>query len=455
MQALLGRLKGWRLQPGRLRKFMRAAKSGKEEMLKKLLEKGVDVNSRDNTGHTALMSAAGRGHYVCVDLLLRKGADKDAKDRKGNTAHDIAVENNHKEIAELLHSQELVPEALKTKVEEAITAAEQAKMGSFQKLKLTVHARKLQDLRTRALAQSADELAKAAGMNDLQAMERLIAEGASPDAKDEQGVQALVLAAGRGHEDALKLLHRHGANLNATDPKGGTALMEAAWYGKADCAEFLLDKGAEKDAADERGDTALHYAAMNGQLECARLLVRARADQAKKNNNGNTALEVARQRGHAEIAALLEHPDEAAKLAEEKAGQEDQELTTAAASNDLQTMERLIAKGVSADAKGKDRFGNDGMPALVLAAVRGHEDALKLLLKHGANLNATAPSGHTALELAIYNGKAEIAALLEQADADAKTASARDLFGDKEPDPEGPPLFERVDDDKEPDLYPD
>eukprot|EP01045_Picozoa_sp_COSAG04_P014999 COSAG04_NODE_1159_length_8037_cov_3.743890_1_plen_516_part_00 len=145
-----------------------------------------------------------------------------------------------------------------------------------------------------------------ASQGDVQAMERLIAEGVSADAKDEEGRPALVIAAGEGHLDVLKLLHRHGANLEATNTSGGTALMFAAIYGKADCAEALLEWGADKDAADTGGLTALHKAAYFGHLECARLLVRARADRAKRDKWGKTALELARKEGHAEVAALLE-----------------------------------------------------------------------------------------------------------------------------------------------------
>ena len=61
------------------------------------------------------------------------------------------------------------------------------------------------------------ELAEAAENNQLQTMERLIADGVSADAKDGDGYPALARAAMEGHLDALKLLRRHGANLEATD----------------------------------------------------------------------------------------------------------------------------------------------------------------------------------------------------------------------------------------------
>ena len=72
------------------------------------------------------------------------------------------------------------------------------------------------------------ELAVAAESNQLQTMERLIAEGVSADAKDGDGYPAAYNAVCEGHLDALKLLRRHGANLDATNSAGSTALMDAA-----------------------------------------------------------------------------------------------------------------------------------------------------------------------------------------------------------------------------------
>ncbi len=51
-----------------------------------LLKKGVDVNTMDNDGITALMWASYLGHKEIVSMLLKKGADVNAKDRRNETA---------------------------------------------------------------------------------------------------------------------------------------------------------------------------------------------------------------------------------------------------------------------------------------------------------------------------------------------------------------------------------
>ena len=44
------------------------------EVVKLLIEKGADVNSRNDTGGTALMFASGRGHTEVAQLLIEVGA---------------------------------------------------------------------------------------------------------------------------------------------------------------------------------------------------------------------------------------------------------------------------------------------------------------------------------------------------------------------------------------------
>ena len=49
--------------------------------MKLLLEKGADLESKDDYGQTPLSWAAENGHEAVVKLLLEKGADLESKDR--------------------------------------------------------------------------------------------------------------------------------------------------------------------------------------------------------------------------------------------------------------------------------------------------------------------------------------------------------------------------------------
>eukprot|EP01045_Picozoa_sp_COSAG04_P000337 COSAG04_NODE_7_length_45988_cov_220.188869_22_plen_284_part_00 len=135
------------------------------------------------------------------------------------------------------------------------------------------------------------ELCAAARAGDAAAIERLAGEGASPDAKDEQGWPAVCRAAWEAHTAAVEALLRLGADPNATTEDGTTALMYAAVEGQAACARLLLEAGADAalraTGGDWEGKTALEV-----------------AEDLKSWNSEET------NRGKAKVAALLRREPE-------------------------------------------------------------------------------------------------------------------------------------------------
>jgi ankyrin repeat protein len=69
-----------------------------------LIERGADVDARQQVGYTPLMGAASAGRADIADLLLRHGADATRRSDDGKTAADIAREHNHTELAARLGS---------------------------------------------------------------------------------------------------------------------------------------------------------------------------------------------------------------------------------------------------------------------------------------------------------------------------------------------------------------
>lgn len=83
-------------------------------------------------------------------------------------------------------------------------------------------------------------------------------------------------------------------------------------------------------------------------------------------------------------------------------------LHVAATWGDVDAIKLLIEHGARIDAEGED-----GLTPLHSAAVQGNAQAVGVLLDHGANAAAAEVHGHTALELAIALGHSEVASLLK------------------------------------------
>ncbi|GAG20572.1 unnamed protein product, partial [marine sediment metagenome] len=67
-----------------------------------LVRKGADLEARDNRGQTALYLAAVGGHKDTLEFLIANGADVNAKDQDGRTALHWAVEERWNDVLELL-----------------------------------------------------------------------------------------------------------------------------------------------------------------------------------------------------------------------------------------------------------------------------------------------------------------------------------------------------------------
>jgi ankyrin repeat protein len=71
-------------------------------MVRFLLERGAEIDPRDNRGRNALMIAAQRGHVEVVEILIEAGARTDLEDTQGKTAKVLALDAGHREVAAVL-----------------------------------------------------------------------------------------------------------------------------------------------------------------------------------------------------------------------------------------------------------------------------------------------------------------------------------------------------------------
>jgi ankyrin repeat protein len=126
---------------------------------------------------------------------------------------------------------------------------------------------------------SASALHWAAYNNDLDAVKRLLSEGADPNAVNRFGVTPLHEAATVGNAEMLKALLDAGADANAAFGEGETVLMTAARTGDAESVRALLAHGADADAREQwHGQTALMWAAIENHADIVQILLDAGAD---------------------------------------------------------------------------------------------------------------------------------------------------------------------------------
>ena len=82
------------------------ASMGNVDMVKVLLENGADVNAKNDNGVTALHRAATTSYDKIVKLLLIHGADRSICDDNGHTATNLAINYKHYITAEIIRDYE-------------------------------------------------------------------------------------------------------------------------------------------------------------------------------------------------------------------------------------------------------------------------------------------------------------------------------------------------------------
>lgn len=119
------------------------------------------------------------------------------------------------------------------------------------------------------------QLCEAAFVCDFMRVRALLARGANPNARDEDGRTPLHQAVLAGNVGLVGLLVEHGADLDARDARGFTALHFAAEEYVPEVAHILVGKGADVNARDEDGCSVLWraVAGARGRDEIVRLLV--------------------------------------------------------------------------------------------------------------------------------------------------------------------------------------
>ena len=142
-------------------------------------------------------------------------------------------------------------------------------------------------------------------MRDVDAVRRLLSQGANVNAEDSEHRETpLTLAVKFADVKLVQLLLDAGAKIDAQDAWGRTALFYAPIL--SETFKVLLSAKADVHAADAEGNTILMYkVSQSASLDEVDELLRLDVNPNLQNQDGETALDVAESLGLVKVAARL------------------------------------------------------------------------------------------------------------------------------------------------------
>ena len=285
----------------------------------------------------------------CWYLALRILSDqvKEESDEKGNTVMRLAVEAGDRDVIRIIVQSGV---SLSTKNRKS------AILSHFVGKKRKVVGKEAGGMESEILFR---DLYRACESKDTDMVKVLLCQGLSVQDRDESDYTPLHVAAAAGLCDIVTLLLQLEADPKAKDIDGETALHIACRQGDREVAKTLLEHKADVNAKTRQGATPLHISCERGDREITALLIQHRADVNARDVEKLTPLYISSQEGHLDIVFEL--------------------------------LQRRV------DVKAKN--GATGATALHAACKQGHVEVAKLLLQHGAKMDAKGSDGVTPADL--------------------------------------------------------
>jgi ankyrin repeat protein len=217
---------------------------------------------------------------------------------------------------------------------------------------------------------------------------------------DGLGITPLLSACAAEQFAVVKLLCTLGAHVNHSDAAGNTPVMVATAESEDRVIlQFLLQQdGIKVNQRNKDGFTALIMAAEAGHVAAVRLLLSHGADVGLADKEGFTPVFAAAARGHLRVQnELIQHGVDLTVTAE----LDFTLLMQAARSNQPHVTEFLIEKGASVHTV--DGLGATALQDAALSTSISTE-TMRVLLAHGADVNASNHEGETPLRAAAHSG---------------------------------------------------
>ncbi|EEF47511.1 ankyrin repeat-containing protein, putative [Ricinus communis] len=250
-----------------------AARLGSVKVLEQLIVAGCNLNSRTDSGETALMVCAKYKQKNCLKVLASAGADFGLVNSAGQSVSSIAMSTRW-----ALGFQEAVVTVI-----QAGKNIKSSNASVFSPLMFVIQA------------------------NDIEALKKLIERSyIDLDEQDDDGFSAAMIAAAGGHVEAFRLLVYAGANIKLENKYGETAIRLSELNHHDEVIEKVMLEYALEEGYDySAGIHALHRAARRGDLNLVSMLVKRGYDINASDDDGYTPLMLAAMGGRSRICQLL------------------------------------------------------------------------------------------------------------------------------------------------------
>jgi ankyrin repeat protein len=271
----------------------------------------------------------------------------------------------------------------------------------------------------------------AAGKGNLDLVRLLLKNGANPSAFSSQhaGCCGLHIAAEKNYVEVVRALLGAGVEVNIRSEKQKlTPLISAACCGSLEAVKVLIEAGADVDAQSSTGNTALMLAIDRGKIDVATTLISSKANLEIKGQKGWTALHNAASggdKGYREVAeALLVAGASVDALSETMLTP----LHEAAGKSLLDLVRLLVDHGANVNAR--DKFNNTPLRmcasnAQSFASLDSFKQTVKILLDAGADINAGTTINTTSLHSVVKWGNPDAVRFMLEHGADPNVRTTK------------------------------
>lgn len=256
--------------------LLKAAKEGNLQKTSALLKKGAQVNAADENGLTPLYVAAISGHEAVVRLLIEKGAEVDTRDYTlFGTPLLMAATLGHAATARLLLEKGARVNAANIF---GVTPLHWA-AGNGHEAVVRLLLEKGAEINAARKDNGWTPLHQAAVKGHEAVVRLLIEKGAHINAADQNASTPLIVAAAKGHEAVVRVLLENSADVSARNARRHTPLHASVVGGNSAVLALLLAHDAYVEVKDVDGLTPLDYARQKGLASMVRMLEEAQTSQ--------------------------------------------------------------------------------------------------------------------------------------------------------------------------------